>query len=152
MTQPFPGAFGDQAIGAPSARAASLTGHAGSLTVHLMRAFTHQASANRNGEPKRRSTSSPKCAWAGQSSFMLKFEHPDHASKQVFDSYNEFLGLLASPEARARLETVTEEESSSDKIFQKARSLSHTFRDGLLTIFFDPQSGLEDLTKNYGVF
>ncbi len=27
-----------------------------------------------------------------------------------------------------------------------------SFRDGLMTIFFDPQSGLEELTKNYGVF
>ena len=83
---------------------------------------------------------------------MLKFEHLDHASKQIFDSYDGFLGLLARPDARKRLEAVTEEEASSDETFQNARSLSHNFRDGLLTIFFDRQSGLEELTKNYGVF
>ena len=83
---------------------------------------------------------------------LLKFEHLGHSSKQLFDSYDGFLGLLARPDARERLEAVTEEEASSDQTFQNARSLSHAFRDGLLTIFFDTQSGLEDLTKNYGVF
>ena len=83
---------------------------------------------------------------------LLKFEHLDHASRKVFDSYDEFLGLLARTDTRARLENVTEEEASKDETFQRARSLSHTFRDGLLTIFFDPLSGLDDLTKNYGVF
>lgn len=85
-------------------------------------------------------------------STLLKFEHLDNASRKVFDSYDEFLGLLASTDARARLETVSEEDATSDGIFQRARALSHTFRDGLLAIFFDPLSELNELTKNYGVF
>lgn len=81
-----------------------------------------------------------------------RFPHLDSASRQVFDSYNTFLGLLASPQTRDRLETLTEEQTESDEVYSQARSLSHTFRDGLLTIFFDTGSGLDDLTKNYGVF
>ena len=45
-----------------------------------------------------------------------------------------------------------EEDADSDEIYQSARRLSHTFRDGLLEFFFDPESGMETLTKNYGVF
>lgn len=83
---------------------------------------------------------------------LLRFEHLDSASRQVFGSYDEFLGLLASPETRERLEAITEDQAESDETFERARSLSHTFRDGLLKIFFDPASGLDELTKNYGVF
>jgi hypothetical protein len=34
----------------------------------------------------------------------------------------------------------------------EARRLSHTYRDGLLELFFDARSEMNDLTKNYGVF
>ena len=85
-------------------------------------------------------------------SVLLRFPHLDQASTQIFGSYNDFLGLLANPESRQLLETVTEDKAETDPTFLKARSLSHIFRDGLMTIFFDPQSGLEELTKNYGVF
>ena len=47
---------------------------------------------------------------------------------------------------------MTEEEADEDETYQRARALSHTFRDGLLEFFFDPQSEMGDLTRNYGVF
>ena len=40
----------------------------------------------------------------------------------------------------------------TNEIFQRGRKLSHDFRDGLLELFFDKQSGLYELTKEYGVF
>jgi predicted nucleotidyltransferase len=85
-------------------------------------------------------------------SVLFRFTHLDQASRQVLDSYDEFLGILANPEARKRLETITEDLAASDEVFLRARSLSHAFRDGLLAIFFDTRSGLDELTKNHGVF
>ena len=78
--------------------------------------------------------------------------HLDDAARKSFDSYNEFLGMLASSEQRNHLEFLVEEDAESDDLFQKARGLSHTFRDGLLEFFFDNKSGMDKLTKNYGVF
>ncbi len=50
------------------------------------------------------------------------------------------------------LEDLTEANADTDEIYQRARGLSHTFRDGLLEFFFDPKSEMDELTKNYGVF
>ena len=83
---------------------------------------------------------------------LLRYPHLDDAARKIFDSYNEFLGMLASSEQRNHLEFLVEEDAESDDLFQKARGLSHTFRDGLLEFFFDNKSGMDKLTKNYGVF
>ena len=83
---------------------------------------------------------------------LLKFPHLDDAARKLFDSYNEFLGMLTSSEQRKRLELLVEEDAESDELYQQARRLSHTFRDGLLEFFFDNDSGMNKLTKNYGVF
>jgi hypothetical protein len=55
-------------------------------------------------------------------------------------------------QSRGHLESLTESQADGDEVYQRARGLSHSFRDGLLTFFFDPNSELEALTKNYGVF
>jgi hypothetical protein len=62
------------------------------------------------------------------------------------------LGILADDDQRKRLETLTEAEAEQDNVYQHARRLTHDYRDGLLTIFFDQQSGIDNLTRNYGVF
>jgi hypothetical protein len=59
---------------------------------------------------------------------------------------------LADSRNRAHLEALTEEQADEDEIYQRARQLSHTFRDGLLSFFFDGDSELGNMTKNYGVF
>ena len=53
---------------------------------------------------------------------------------------------------RKHLETLNEEHAGKDEIYQEARHLTHTFRDGLLAFFFDPKSEMDVLTKTYGVF
>jgi predicted nucleotidyltransferase len=83
---------------------------------------------------------------------LLRYPHLDEAAKKIFDSYNEFLGILADDQTRLHLESLTEDQADNDEIYQGARRLSHSFRDGLLAFFFDPQSELDTLTKNYGVF
>ncbi|MBV8846113.1 MAG: nucleotidyltransferase domain-containing protein [Bryobacterales bacterium] len=81
-----------------------------------------------------------------------QFTHLDGAAKKIVGSYNDFIGMLADDGVRSRLENLTEERADVDDFYQHARHLSHTFRDGLLEVFFDTQSDLDSLTKNYGVF
>jgi hypothetical protein len=83
---------------------------------------------------------------------LLGYPHLDEAAKKIFDSYNGFLGILSDDQSRGHLESLTEAYADRDETYQRARQLSHSFRDGLLAVFFDPKSELDDMTKNYGVF
>ncbi len=83
---------------------------------------------------------------------LFELRHLDATAGGIFGSYNEFLGMLSDPETRDHLEELPLEPELSDKTFQRARELSHVFRDGLLELFFDEKSGMLSLTKMYGVF
>ena len=83
---------------------------------------------------------------------LLRFPHLDGVARKILCSYNEFLGILADGDRRRHLENLSEASAETDEIYQRARQLSHSFRDGLLAFFFDVQSGLDVLTRNYGVF
>jgi predicted nucleotidyltransferase len=78
--------------------------------------------------------------------------HLASAARNIFESYDGFLGIIADENKRKRLEELKEEEAERDGIYQEARQYSHVFRDGLLQFFFDAESGMDELTKNYGVF
>ena len=83
---------------------------------------------------------------------LLRSPHLETAARRILGSYDEFLGILADQPSRDHLEELMEDCAHSDKLYQHARELSHTFRDGLQDFFFDHDSGLESLTKAYGVF
>jgi len=83
---------------------------------------------------------------------LLRYPPLDDAAKKIFSSYDEFLGILVDDESRGHLESLTESQADTDEVYQRARQLSHSFRDGLFDFFFAPDSELEVLTKNYGVF
>ena len=83
---------------------------------------------------------------------LLEFPHLDPSSRKLLGAYDDFLGILADPSKRDELEGLPGTEGETSEIYQLARRLSHVFRDGLLEFFFDSESGLEELTKNYGVF
>jgi predicted nucleotidyltransferase len=83
---------------------------------------------------------------------LLRYPHLSNAARDIFDSYDQFLEILADSIAREHLESLPEESGESDELYQRARRLSHRFRDGLLAFFFDEQSEIGELTKNYGVF
>ncbi len=85
-------------------------------------------------------------------SVLLRYPHLDQPARDILNSYDEFVGMLADEYKRKHLENLKEEHADSDDIYQQARQLSHTFRDGLLAFFFDTESELDTLTKNYGVF
>ena len=82
---------------------------------------------------------------------LLQQLHLDGTAAKILGSYNQFIGLLADGDTRKRLEHLSEDEMETDALFQHARGLSHTFRDGLLELFFDRASGLEALTRS-GIF
>jgi predicted nucleotidyltransferase len=83
---------------------------------------------------------------------LLRYPHLEGAARKIFGSYDEFVGILANPEKRDRLERLSDSEASTDETHKRARELSHDYRDGLIEFFFDDQSEMLNLTKNYGVF
>ncbi len=82
---------------------------------------------------------------------LLRYPHLYNAARQLLESYDEFVGILADDEKRQHMERLAEDQMDTDPIFQRARQLSHAFRDALTEVFFDQQSGLGDLTKG-GIF
>jgi predicted nucleotidyltransferase len=82
----------------------------------------------------------------------LRFPHLSFAAERIFGAYDEFLAVLTDDDNRRHLQMLTEEEAEHDEVYRGARELTHAFRDGLLRLFFDQQSGMAELTRNYGVF
>jgi hypothetical protein len=83
---------------------------------------------------------------------VLAFEHLRETGRTLFDAYDGFLGMLSDKATRDCLEKLPAHPGSNDPLWARARSLSHQFRDGLIELFFDQESGLADLTRIYGVF
>jgi hypothetical protein len=72
-------------------------------------------------------------------------------AEKLFSAYDEFLGLMADPEKRARLKALRAETSRTDPVFKEVQDFSVRFSDALNEIFFSsPQLG--SLTRKYGVF
>ncbi len=78
---------------------------------------------------------------------LVRHPHLDGSARKIFDSYDEFVGMLANADKRNQLERLTIDGMEGDAVFERARELSHVFRDGLIELFFDSASGLESLTK-----
>lgn len=83
----------------------------------------------------------------------------DIHSKQLFDSYDEFLGMLAdeTPSCngktiRKHLDELPVELLGSDPTATKGRDISHRFRDAIAAIFLTDKNDLGKMTIEYGVF
>jgi hypothetical protein len=85
-------------------------------------------------------------------SVLMRYPHLDGTARKILNAYDEFVGILSDATERTHLENLTEVNADTDEIYQRARKLSHTFRDALLEFFFDPKSEMDELTKTYGVF
>jgi hypothetical protein len=84
--------------------------------------------------------------------FALEHRHLDDTSARLFGAYDEFMGILRDPEQREHLTKLPEASADSDERYQRARGLSHQFREAVLDLFFDEKTGLYPLTRLYGVF
>ena len=82
----------------------------------------------------------------------MRFEQLDDTASKLFAAYDGFLGMLSDQTVRKHLEDLPPDPDRSDGVFKKAHELSHTFRDGLLELFFNESTELFQLTKIYGVF
>jgi hypothetical protein len=83
---------------------------------------------------------------------LLKLENVDDLAISLFNSYDEFLGILSDAKLRRHLDELDAQNQQEDETFLKARKLTHCFRDALLDLFFERDKKLSLLTKIYGVF
>ncbi|HMF78732.1 MAG TPA: nucleotidyltransferase domain-containing protein [Bryobacteraceae bacterium] len=86
------------------------------------------------------------------SGVLLRYPHLHPTASSILNAYDAFLGVLADDDNRKRLEALLPAQQDDDPIYQHLRQISHRFRDGVLDLFFDVESGLFELTKVYGVF
>lgn len=83
----------------------------------------------------------------------------DTHSKQLFDSYDEFLGMLADETTliagktiRKHLDDLSVDLLGSDETATRGREISHRFRDAIAAIFLTDKNELGKMTIEYGVF
>jgi predicted nucleotidyltransferase len=81
----------------------------------------------------------------------IEYAHLYGTLAQLFGAYDEFLGILRDESRRKHLETLAEGSGDNDPLYRQARTMSHRFRDAILDMLFDEQSGLGLLTRLYGV-
>lgn len=70
----------------------------------------------------------------------------------IFSSYDQFLGVLADPVARKRLEAVRFEDALDEPAYAGLRDASQRFREGVTRLFFDVHPKLPKLIRDFGVF
>jgi hypothetical protein len=90
---------------------------------------------------------------------LASFESALPASKQLFDAYDKFVGLLADnkPTAsgeppRSHLGNLSVDDLESDTAFQEARQIRKEFGTALSDLFLKPGTELYNLVIEYGVF
>lgn len=78
--------------------------------------------------------------------------HPqDETAKDLFDSYDSFLGRLNDPEARKHLERLRPEDAADER-FQLIQQECSRFESALEQLFFGESTPLARMTRTYGVF
>jgi predicted nucleotidyltransferase len=90
---------------------------------------------------------------------LLRDSTLDAHSRQLFDSYDEFLGMLADETQsidgktiREHLDDLPIDLLGSDKTATMGRDISHRFRDAIAGIFLTDKNQLGKMTIEYGVF
>jgi hypothetical protein len=81
----------------------------------------------------------------------IEHAHLFPALSEFFGAYDEFLGILRDDGLRKHLEKLAEGSGDNDTVYRQARTISHRFRDAILAMLFDNESGIGPLTHLYGV-
>ena len=77
----------------------------------------------------------------------------ESAARDLFESYDAFIGLLNNSTERGALDALKQEDAADDPRFERARQLGKRFQRGLDTVFLEPnETPLYSLTRTYGVF
>lgn len=78
---------------------------------------------------------------------------PDSTVRRIFDSYDQFLGILDDSVKRDELYNArSHEDLRSSAAWGHVRSISGDFHSGLLEIFLKDPSPVQELTVQYGLF
>jgi len=80
-----------------------------------------------------------------------KYGVPPAIAEDLFSSYADFLAILEDRSQRDALDNLRAEDSRTDPLFKRLRSLSEKFDHALNNIFFENQL-ISPLTRKYGVF
>jgi predicted nucleotidyltransferase len=90
---------------------------------------------------------------------LLEFKELDGHTAKLFQAYDEFIGILADDSlldngktSRDHLEQLPVDQLDSDPVFQRARKISHQFRNAVHEIFLRSNTKLSRMTIEYGVF
>jgi hypothetical protein len=73
-------------------------------------------------------------------------------AKNLFASYDDFLGLLNDPERRVRLDKLRPDQEATDPVFNDARKIRQRFRLAVQDMFLAKNSPLYELTIEKGIF
>jgi predicted nucleotidyltransferase len=73
-------------------------------------------------------------------------------AKDLFDAYDNFLGLLSEPEMRKHLDELKPEDEEADLVFKEARTMRKHFRLAIQGMFLDIDSPLRQHSIEKGVF
>ncbi|MCK4998890.1 MAG: nucleotidyltransferase domain-containing protein [Anaerohalosphaera sp.] len=73
-------------------------------------------------------------------------------SLEIFDAYNRFIDSMSKPEIREHLNKLKVKEADNDSCFSSLCEISQQFQKGLVSLFFDSNDQLTELTRKYGVF
>jgi len=82
----------------------------------------------------------------------LEFGATAEVVRDIFGSYDSFLGILGDNAKRTRLEELTPETMRDDLLFAETREIGDRFQRGLSMLFFDTDSQLTQAAQRYGVF
>jgi hypothetical protein len=77
----------------------------------------------------------------------------DATARNIFDSYDRFLGILDDQAKRSELEKArTHDDLRNSAAWEEVRAVSNPFHDGLVALFLKEHDTLQDLTMKYGLF
>jgi hypothetical protein len=79
-------------------------------------------------------------------------ESENDVADAIFSSYDQFLRVLADPDARKKLEAVQFDHALDEPAYAELRRVSQRFREGVTRLFFDDHPRLPKLIRNFGVF
>lgn len=73
-------------------------------------------------------------------------------ARDVFDAYDDFIGVLADDEKRKHLRELTFDDFGSDDLFRSVQRITGKFQSGLDRMFFEEDELMKKLIRDYGVF
>jgi hypothetical protein len=80
----------------------------------------------------------------------LRHDAPD-AGGRALGAYDDFIGMLDEPNARAALDAVTRASARESPVFARAAALGDSLENGLLALLFETRT-LPALVREYAVF